>query len=52
MEYLLALVAIVLAILFAARAEGPIQEAVGKVLTDTSNGISQAVNASAQRINF
>lgn len=52
LEYLLALVAIVLAILYAARSNGPIQTAVGKVLTDTSDVIKGAVDASAQRLNF
>ena len=43
-EYLLVLVAIVLAVLFAARANGPIQSAIDGVSSDASSVISTAVN--------
>lgn len=44
MEYLLVLVAIVLAVLFAARANGPIQAAITSVSSDASSVITTAVN--------
>ena len=43
-EYLLVLVAILLAVLFAASANGPIQAAIGSVSSDASNVITNTVN--------
>ena len=52
MEYLLALVAILFAILYAARKDGPLQAAIDKLLTSTSAEMGKAVNESVKRINF
>ena len=49
MEYLLVMVAILLAVLFAAQAGGPIQSAGGTVLSDTSSVIQGMVTKVAQR---
>ena len=49
MEYLLVMVAVLLAVLFAARAGGPVQAAVGTVLTDTSGVIQDMVTKVSQR---
>ena len=49
MEYLLVMVAVLLAVLFAAQAGGPIQSAVGTVLSDTSSVIDDMVTQVSQR---
>ena len=43
-EYLLLLVAIILAIFYAVRPGGPIQSAVNSVLTDTQTVVTNTVN--------
>jgi hypothetical protein len=50
LEYLLAMAAILLAILYAVRPGGPIQNATGKVLADSANSISSTVQAASARL--
>ena len=49
LEYLLVVVGILLAILFAVGAKGPLQGAVGGLLDDTSAAIGRAVNDVSSR---
>jgi hypothetical protein len=50
LEYLLVLVAVMLALFFGVRQNGPIQSAVSGVLSDTGSAISDAVEAAKKRI--
>jgi len=50
LEYLLALLAILLAILYAARPDGPLQAAVSGLIDGTAGTIDQTVERSARRL--
>ena len=49
-EYLLLLVGIILAILYAVRPSGPIQSAVDRALTDTETVVTNTVNQVRQKL--
>ena len=50
LEYLLVMVAVLFALLYAVRSGGPIQDAVGKVLTDSATAMSGAVSNAQRRL--
>ena len=52
LEYLLVMVAILFALLYAVRAGGPIQSAAEKVMSDSGSTMSSAVNAARARMGF
>ena len=50
LEYLLVMIAVLFALLYAVRRGGPIQNAVGKVLTDSATAMSGAVSNAQKRL--
>jgi uncharacterized protein (UPF0333 family) len=50
LEYLLAMAAILLAILFAVRPGGPIQSAIGSVMNNAASKIRTTVNDAGSRL--
>ena len=50
LEYLLVMIAVLFALLYAVRPGGPIQNAVGKVLTDSATAMSGAVSNAQKRL--
>ena len=52
LEYLLVMIAILFALLYAVRAGGPIQTAAEKVMNDSASTMGGAVNAARARMGF